>query len=119
MKKIIILFAFLVSLQVYSQPLTGEIDTTRTNIIALYTAQIDTIQSLSEVYQYYELAILCDSTLKAGTDADLTNYILTKAGVWNYLGRYQVSNKPNWWFRKAYSETTDVPYQLLIWGITR
>lgn len=122
MKKILILFAFLITIY-YSpvtnaQPITGTVDTTRLNFVTLYTNQeLDTITSLSDVYQYYEAAILCDSVLKVGKNADMTKYTLTNAGLWTYIGRYRGSDISNWWFRKKNAETTAVTYSLIIWGI--
>jgi hypothetical protein len=119
MKKLIIILLFIFSVPVFSQMFTGTVDTTRKNIVSLFTATGDTITSISDNYQWYEAAILCDSVLKVGTNADMTAYTLTTAGSWTYLGRYRGFDPTNMWFRKKNSETTAVSYSLIIWGISR
>ncbi len=118
MKKLIILFLLTLSVNCFSQMITGTVDTTRLNLVTLYNTSEDaSITNLATIYQWYECAILCDSVLKVGTNADLTKYIYTKAGSWTYLGKFRAGDTPNMWFRKKNSETTAVTYSLIIWGI--
>jgi hypothetical protein len=119
MKKIIILMVILLMSTIcYSQMFTGSVDTTRLNFVSLYNSQEDAaITGLNVMYQWYECAILCDSALNVSADADMVKNMITKAGSWTYLGKYRGSDPGNMWFRKKNSETTAVPYSLLIWGV--
>ncbi len=114
--KTIIILLFVLCASVHSQMYTSTVDTTRTNLVAVYNVNNTDISNMSDIYQYYEAAILCDSVLKVG-DANMTGYTLTTPGSWTYLGKYRASDPANLYFRKKNAETTAVTYSIIIWGI--
>jgi len=113
MKKIlIIVLFFIITKPFYSQVFTESIDTTRETLTSLYGSSV---YSMTQIFKRYNVAVLCDSTMKVGTDADMTEYVTTKAGQWNFLGSFYSDSFPNLWFRKANAETTAVTPSFVIW----
>lgn len=122
MKTIIKLISiFLFTISCYSQYGSEQIwksGTIDTNKVKVSTLNSTAINFLYDKFQRYEVALYCDSSLKVGLDASFSDgkFILTKAGQWNYLGEFAASQQPDLWLRKAFSENSEVSYQIIVWG---
>lgn len=114
MKKLLLLITFLVIITkpFYAQLFTESIDTTRETLTSLYGS---TVTSMAQVKDKYNVAVLCDSVIKISTNADFTEYTVTKAGQWTYLGSFNSTTFTNLWFRKYNSENTAVTPSFVIW----
>lgn len=94
-----------------AQLFTESIDTARETTSSLYG-----ISNMGVIFTEYNIAILCDSALKVGTNADMTEYATTKAGQWTYLGFFKSATQTDLWVRKYNSEATAVNVSFVIWG---
>lgn len=111
-KLLIVIFFFIVTQPFYAQLFTEAVDTTRETLTSLYGTNVN---SMTQILDNYNVAVYCDSTVKVGTDADMTQFVTTKAGEWNYLGKRKSTTFPNLWFRKTNSENTAVNVTFVIW----
>jgi len=97
MKKLFLIVALFLSQVSYSQFYTESIDTTKETLTSLYSS---TLSSMADIYDNYNVSVLCDSALRISMTLAFTEYIVTKAAVWNDLGTFNSVTVPQLWFRK-------------------
>jgi len=118
MKKLLLVLLLFLSAELYSQiNYIGNIDTNKIRVSSLNP---ETISSLAVIYQYYEAWVYCDSVLKYSVGDSLftsKSYSYTSRSEWNYLGRFKGSDDPDMWIKKAYPNTTAVPFMLRLYGV--
>jgi len=110
MKTLFLIIALFLSQVSYSQFYTESIDTTRETLTSL-----SGVTSMADIYDTYRVLVLCDSALKFSMNADFTEYIVTKAAVWNDLGVFKSSIVPQLWFRKNGLTTDAVTPSFIIY----
>lgn len=121
LKVIILLICTFISANLYSQSgneqiwRSGNVDT---SVISFTSLNSVSLNYLYQKFNRFEAAIYCDSVLKIGLDEEFSSgkFILSKAGVWNYLGSFSASQQPDIWFRKAFQNNSQVGFQLMVWG---